>query len=156
MTLNEYLRQEAKFECLKIGMSMEKQQQTYQEVLVDILKDRKATEKVVNKFIRDNNRVKIPFQEILNAVKSREGRIWADKKKSIFIENKLASQSLEEREEPPASSPLLKNSSAKASEVGKSSAGLSANPSSAKRKGNLKFEGITEEQRQKNVSGWQI
>ena len=40
MELNEYLRQEAKFECLKISMTMEKQQQTYQEVLVDILKER--------------------------------------------------------------------------------------------------------------------
>ena len=40
MELNEYLRQEAKFECLKISMTMEKQQKTYQEVLIDILKER--------------------------------------------------------------------------------------------------------------------
>ena len=91
MELNEYLRQEAKFECLKIGMTMEKQQKTYQEVLVDILKQRNATEKVINKFIKDQTRVKIPFSEILGAIKSREGRIWMDKKKSQFIENKMAS-----------------------------------------------------------------
>ena len=29
MELNEYLRQEAKFECLKISMAMGKQQQSY-------------------------------------------------------------------------------------------------------------------------------
>ena len=57
MELNEYLRQEAKFECLKISMTMEKCQLTYQEVLIDLLKERKASEKVINKFIKDNKKI---------------------------------------------------------------------------------------------------
>ena len=40
---------------------MDKNELTYQEAIVQILKQHKAAEKVVNKFIRDSNRVPIPF-----------------------------------------------------------------------------------------------
>ena len=83
MDLNEYLRQEAKFECLKISMAMGKQQQSYQEVLVDILKERNASEKVINQFRRDTAQLEIPFKEIVDAVKSREVGRWKHKKSRL-------------------------------------------------------------------------
>lgn len=61
MDLNEYLRQQTKSECLNIRMQMEKNQLTYQEVVVQILQQRKASEKIINKFVRDSNRIPIPF-----------------------------------------------------------------------------------------------
>jgi len=38
MGLKEYLKQQSRSECLKINMLMEKNQQTYQEVIITILK----------------------------------------------------------------------------------------------------------------------
>ena len=104
MELNEYLRQEAKFECLKISMAMDKQQQTYQEVLVDILKDRNASEKVINQFRRNTSQAKIPFKEILDAVKSREVGRWKSKKSRLSAQ--ASSEEVKENQ-----SPLLRNQS---------------------------------------------
>ena len=102
MELNEYLRQEAKFECLKINMAMDKSGQTYQEVLVDLLKERKATEKVINKYIKDSKKVTIPFSHILQAIKSREGRSWHENKK----QESLHKMSVQKDESPPSSYPV--------------------------------------------------
>jgi hypothetical protein len=39
--------------------------------MVEILITKKAPERVINKFIRDNNQIQIPFGEIMNAIKTR-------------------------------------------------------------------------------------
>jgi len=60
------------------------------------LKERKATDKVINKFIKNTNRVKIPFSEILEAVKSREGRLWNVKKSQMIATNAAGALALAE------------------------------------------------------------
>jgi len=40
---------------------MEKKGQTFQEAMVEILTAKKAPERLISKFIKDNNKVKIPF-----------------------------------------------------------------------------------------------
>lgn len=55
---------------------MEKKEQSFQETMTEILQAKKASEKVVNKFIRDTKRVQIPFMQVMSAIKTREGRNW--------------------------------------------------------------------------------
>ena len=80
MDLDQYLTQYSKSECLKINMLMQKHQMTYREAVVQILKQHKAAEKVVNKFKRDSEIVPVPFTEVLTALKLREKRIWEERK----------------------------------------------------------------------------
>ena len=53
MDFDDYIKQEAKIECLKILKIMEQQQQTFQQTLVQLLRQAKASEKVVSKFLKD-------------------------------------------------------------------------------------------------------
>ena len=69
MKLNEYLYQDAKFECLNIAWMMEKRQKRYQDVVLDMLIERKANDKILNKFIKNQFRAQIPFTETLDAIK---------------------------------------------------------------------------------------
>ena len=80
MDLDQYLTQYSKSECLKINMLMQKHEMTYREAVVQILKQHKAAEKVVNKFKRDSEIVPIHFTEVLTALKLREKRIWEERK----------------------------------------------------------------------------
>ena len=64
--------------------------------MVDILTQKKAKEQVINKFIKDTSRVSIPFQAIVNAIKSREGRNW-QKRKTIESVRERSNSSHEEQ-----------------------------------------------------------
>ena len=48
--------------------------------MIQILKQHKSVEKVVNKFKRDSEIVPVPFTEVLTALKFREKRIWEERK----------------------------------------------------------------------------
>ena len=64
--------------------------------MVDILTQKKAKEQVINKFIKDTSRVSIPFQAIVNAIKSREGRNW-QKRKTVESVRERSNSSHEEQ-----------------------------------------------------------
>ena len=81
--LNQAINSEAKIQCLQISLQMEKKGQTFQDTMIDILREKKATEKVINKFIRDTSRIQIPFKIVVGAIKSREGRNWEQRKIEI-------------------------------------------------------------------------
>ena len=55
---------------------MEKKNQTFQEVMQEILTLKKATGFVIKKFEKDTNQVEIPFQAVVDAIKLRETRNW--------------------------------------------------------------------------------
>lgn len=80
MELEQCIAIEAKTECLQISMQMERKGQTFQEAMVDILTAKKASKEVISKFIKDTNRVQIPFGKIMLAVKQRESTAWARRK----------------------------------------------------------------------------
>ena len=68
---------------------MDKKGQTFQETMVELLQAKKASEKVVNKFIKDTSRVDIPFKSVLAAIKAREGRNWEQRKIKERAERQL-------------------------------------------------------------------
>jgi hypothetical protein len=59
---------------------MEQHQQSFQEALLVLLKQAKASEKVISKFMKDTQTLKVPFAQIVRAVRSQEEKQWIARK----------------------------------------------------------------------------
>ena len=58
--------------------------------MVQILREKKASEKVINKFSKDTTRIQIPFQSVVGAIKKREGANWEKRKITAKRESLVA------------------------------------------------------------------
>ena len=67
---------------------MEKSGKTYKETMIEILTQKKASEKVVRQFSKDKVNDQIPFQPILLAIKEREAKNWEQRKIREAVEIK--------------------------------------------------------------------
>ena len=63
--LNKVLAADAKINCLQIALQMEKKEQTFEEAMLDILMQKKASEKVMRQWMRDRQGEDIPFAPIM-------------------------------------------------------------------------------------------
>lgn len=59
---------------------MEEENTTFQQTLVSLLRQAKASEKMINRFLRDTQNLNVPFAEIVSAVRSKEGEEWIKRK----------------------------------------------------------------------------
>lgn len=59
--LNQAMAQEAKIQCLQISLQMERKRQSFKEAMIDILTQKKASISTIKKFIKDMDKVKLPF-----------------------------------------------------------------------------------------------
>jgi len=64
----------------------------YKDTMVEILTQKKASERVIRQFMRDKSNDQIPFQPILNAVKAREGKNWEQRKIRERVESKISAE----------------------------------------------------------------
>ena len=70
--LQKTIISEAKMQCLKISQQMDQKNQTFQETMLAIIKEKRANPFVTRKFIEDSKKVQMPFQLVIDAVKERE------------------------------------------------------------------------------------
>lgn len=93
MDLQKAIISEAKMQCLKISQQMEQKNQTFQEIMLAIIREKRANPFVTRKFIEDSKKVQMPFQMVIDAVKERENRKFNNRNNGGDIEEAKISSS---------------------------------------------------------------